>query len=123
MKDWCKQIMKDCTNLKYIPGFDFKNCTFFILLFHVYRYLNYGGIGVIIGHEITHGFDDRGRQFDMHGNLRQWWSDDVIRTFETRAQCFVDQYGNYTVKIEDTTVSVSSDAKQTDIDDIKNFDM
>ncbi|KAK7475945.1 hypothetical protein BaRGS_00032834, partial [Batillaria attramentaria] len=59
--------------------------------------LNYGGIGMVIGHEITHGFDDRGRQFDKDGNLIQWWDDSVIKRFKERAQCIIDQYSNYTV--------------------------
>ncbi|KAK7093251.1 neprilysin-1-like [Littorina saxatilis] len=59
--------------------------------------LNYGGIGMVIGHEITHGFDDRGRQFDKDGNLIQWWDDTVIKRFKNRAQCIIDQYSNYTV--------------------------
>ncbi|ESO88296.1 hypothetical protein LOTGIDRAFT_126394, partial [Lottia gigantea] len=60
--------------------------------------INYGGIGVVIGHEITHGFDDRGRQYDKTGSLRQWWSDDVVEVFKTRAQCVIEQYGNFTVE-------------------------
>ncbi|XP_076451583.1 neprilysin-1-like [Babylonia areolata] len=60
--------------------------------------LNYGGIGMVIGHEITHGFDDKGRQFDKDGNLIQWWDDHVIKRFKERAQCIIDQYSNYTVK-------------------------
>ncbi|XP_012943220.1 neprilysin [Aplysia californica] len=59
--------------------------------------LNYGGIGVVIGHEITHGFDDRGRQYDSDGNLVQWWSESAIEKFKGKAQCIVDQYGNFTV--------------------------
>ncbi|VDO25247.1 unnamed protein product [Haemonchus placei] len=51
------------------------------------RALNYGGIGVAIGHEITHGFDDHGRQFDSDGNLRDWWDADVKKKFIERAQC------------------------------------
>ncbi|KAK2148688.1 hypothetical protein LSH36_487g03042 [Paralvinella palmiformis] len=60
--------------------------------------LNYGGIAMVIGHEITHGFDDRGRMFDKDGNLVQWWSEDVIHKFKQQAQCIVDQYSNYTVE-------------------------
>ncbi|XP_060595469.1 neprilysin-4-like [Ruditapes philippinarum] len=60
--------------------------------------LNYGGIGMVIGHEITHGFDDRGRQYDKNGNLKQWWDDDVIAAFKKQAQCIVDQYSNYTIE-------------------------
>ena len=57
--------------------------------------LNYGGIGVVIGHEITHGFDDKGRQFDKHGNLKQWWNNATIKRFRAQAQCIVDQYSAY----------------------------
>lgn len=60
--------------------------------------LNYGGIGMVIGHEITHGFDDRGRQFDKNGNLKQWWDTEVISRFKQQAQCIIDQYSNFTVE-------------------------
>ncbi|EPB78565.1 peptidase family M13 [Ancylostoma ceylanicum] len=59
--------------------------------------LNYGGIGAVIGHEITHGFDDEGRQFDSIGNLREWWDSTVKKRFEERAQCFINQYGKIEV--------------------------
>ncbi|KAG1662553.1 Neprilysin-1 [Nymphon striatum] len=62
------------------------------------RVLNYGGIGVVIGHEITHGFDDKGRQFDEEGNLNEWWQNDVVEKFENQTFCFIDQYDNYVVK-------------------------
>ncbi|XP_029035680.1 neprilysin-4-like isoform X1 [Osmia bicornis bicornis] len=61
------------------------------------RSLNYGGIGVVIGHEITHGFDDKGRLFDKDGNLHRWWKDEAIYGFHERAQCLIDQYSHYTV--------------------------
>nr|XP_012143002.1 PREDICTED: endothelin-converting enzyme 1-like isoform X2 [Megachile rotundata] len=61
------------------------------------RSLNYGGIGVVIGHEITHGFDDKGRLFDKDGNLHRWWKDEAIYGFHERARCLIDQYGHYTV--------------------------
>ncbi|XP_026752063.2 neprilysin-4-like isoform X2 [Galleria mellonella] len=64
---------------------------------HFPRSLNYGGIGVVIGHEITHGFDDKGRLFDCDGNLHRWWSDSAIESFHRRAQCLIDQYGQYVV--------------------------
>ncbi|CAH2037158.1 unnamed protein product, partial [Iphiclides podalirius] len=64
---------------------------------HFPRSLNYGGIGVVIGHEITHGFDDKGRLFDCEGNLHRWWSDPAIEAFHNRAQCLIDQYGRYVV--------------------------
>jgi len=58
--------------------------------------VNYGGIGSVIGHELTHGFDDEGRQFDAKGNLRDWWTDADAKAFDERAQCLVKQYGGYT---------------------------
>jgi len=58
--------------------------------------VNYGAIGAVIGHELTHGFDDEGRQFDAKGNLRDWWTPEDAKAFEQRADCFVQQYGNYT---------------------------
>ncbi|XP_054719763.1 neprilysin-2-like [Uloborus diversus] len=61
------------------------------------NYLNFGAIGFVIGHEITHGFDDRGRQFDKDGNNINWWEPETDSTFRERAQCIVDQYGNYSV--------------------------
>lgn len=53
------------------------------------RSLNFGGIGVVIGHEITHGFDDKGRLFDKDGNLHRWWRDEAIYSFHMRAQCLI----------------------------------
>ncbi|XP_063409498.1 neprilysin-4-like [Mytilus trossulus] len=67
--------------------------------------LNYGGIGMVIGHEITHGFDDRGRQFDKNGNLQQWWDNDVITRFKHQAQCIIDQYSNFTLKDVDMNLN------------------
>lgn len=54
--------------------------------------------GVVIGHEITHGFDDKGRQFDKDGNMMQWWNDATIKAFRERAQCIIDQYSSYKVE-------------------------
>ncbi|XP_076284811.1 neprilysin-4 isoform X1 [Lasioglossum baleicum] len=61
------------------------------------RSLNFGGIGVVIGHEITHGFDDKGRLFDKDGNLHRWWKDEAIYGFHQRARCLIDQYSRYIV--------------------------
>ncbi|XP_040072345.1 neprilysin-2-like [Ixodes scapularis] len=61
------------------------------------NYLNYGAIGSVIGHEITHGFDDQGRQFDKDGHNLNWWEPETDLKFRQRAQCIVEQYGNYTV--------------------------
>ncbi|KFP28567.1 Neprilysin, partial [Colius striatus] len=57
--------------------------------------LNYGGIGMVIGHEITHGFDDNGRNFNENGDLVDWWTEESARNFKELAQCMVYQYGNY----------------------------
>lgn len=57
--------------------------------------VNYGGIGGVIGHELSHGFDDKGSQYDGDGNLRVWWSEDDRAEFEKRAEQLVDQYSAY----------------------------
>jgi putative endopeptidase len=57
--------------------------------------VNYGGIGAVIGHEMTHGFDDEGRQFDAVGNLRDWWSPQSAAEFKKRSQAIVRQYNEY----------------------------
>jgi len=54
--------------------------------------VNYGAIGMVIGHEITHGFDDEGRKFDPHGNLRDWWTPSDAKAYEQRGQCIADEY-------------------------------
>jgi putative endopeptidase len=54
--------------------------------------VNYGAIGMVIGHEITHGFDDQGRKFDANGNLRDWWTADDSKAYDQRDQCIVDEY-------------------------------
>jgi len=59
--------------------------------------VNFGGIGAVIGHELTHGFDDSGRKFAPNGNLADWWTEDDAREFEKRASCIADQYSEYTV--------------------------
>jgi endothelin-converting enzyme/putative endopeptidase len=58
---------------------------------------NYGNTGATIGHELTHGFDDEGRQFDSKGNLKDWWTGKDATAFEERTACVVDQYAQYTV--------------------------
>lgn len=60
--------------------------------------LNYGGIGVVMGHELTHAFDDQGREYDLHGNLNRWWNNDTIERFNNRTECFVEQYNTYEVQ-------------------------
>lgn len=57
--------------------------------------MNYGGIGAVIGHELTHGFDDQGSKYDKDGRLAPWWSKQATKQFESRVACVVDQYGAY----------------------------
>ena len=59
--------------------------------------LNYGHIGLFMGHEITHGFDDQGRQFDGHGNLEDWWTKQDNDKFNQKAQCISDEYAQFSV--------------------------
>jgi len=59
--------------------------------------INYGGIGMVIGHEMTHLFDDQGRQYDANGNLRDWWTKADAERFKTKTQAIVSQYNGYTV--------------------------
>ena len=58
--------------------------------------VNYGGIGGVIGHEMTHGFDDQGSQFAANGNLANWWTDQDRAEFDKRTDCIANQYGEYT---------------------------
>jgi putative endopeptidase len=62
--------------------------------------LNFGGIGMVVGHELTHGFDDEGRQFDADGNLRDWWTAAVSAEFDRRTSCVAKQYDDY-VAVDD----------------------
>jgi endothelin-converting enzyme/putative endopeptidase len=66
--------------------------------------VNFGAIGAVIGHELTHGFDDQGRKFDAQGNLRDWWTPEDAREFETRAACVERQYSEY-VAVEPVKVN------------------
>jgi endothelin-converting enzyme/putative endopeptidase len=59
--------------------------------------VNFGAIGAVIGHELTHGFDDQGRKFDPRGNMSDWWTEEDAREFEKRIACVADQYSAYTV--------------------------
>ena len=77
---------------------------------------NYGNTGGTIGHELTHGFDDEGRQFDAKGNLKDWWTKDDANNFTDRAQCVVDQYAKYTI-IDDIKIN----SKLTEGEDIADL--
>ncbi|MEO8737824.1 MAG: M13 family metallopeptidase, partial [Edaphobacter sp.] len=66
--------------------------------------VNYGHIGAVIGHELTHGFDDEGRKFDGKGNLDDWWTPTDTKNFETRTDCLVNEYGNFTA-VDDVKIN------------------
>jgi putative endopeptidase len=66
--------------------------------------VNFGGIGLVIGHELTHGFDDQGRKFDPQGNLHDWWTERDGKEFEKRASCVADEYSNF-VAVDDLKVN------------------
>jgi endothelin-converting enzyme/putative endopeptidase len=77
---------------------------------------NYGNTGSTIGHELTHGFDDMGRQFDARGNLKDWWTAKDSAAFEQRASCVVDQYSKYPV-VDDIKIN----SKLTEGEDIADL--
>ncbi|EDO41501.1 predicted protein [Nematostella vectensis] len=69
--------------------------------------MNYGAVGMVMGHELTHGFDSKGRLFDKNGNLESWWKNQSVEAFEEHVSCMVEQYSNFTV------ADVKVDGKQT----------
>lgn len=62
------------------------------------RSLNYGALGFILGHELTHGFDDNGRNFDVDGNYKRWWTDKTIAKYENKTGCFTEYYNEQYLK-------------------------
>ncbi|KAG0020163.1 Endothelin-converting enzyme 1 [Entomortierella chlamydospora] len=62
------------------------------------EYLNYGAIGMAVGHEIGHGFDNHGRSYDSTGSLRDWWSNSSAAAYVAKSQCIIEEYGNFTIK-------------------------
>jgi endothelin-converting enzyme len=64
---------------------------------NVPQYLSYGAFGSVSGHELSHAFDSTGRHYDQNGNYSNWWNNATVAGFEKRAECFVDQYAEYTV--------------------------
>ena len=74
--------------------------------------VNYGAIGVVIGHELTHGFDDQGRKFDADGNLKDWWTSDDGKAFEERATCTADEYSSF-VSVKDDKGEVKLNGRLT----------
>ncbi|MCJ1294530.1 hypothetical protein MMC34_006088 [Xylographa carneopallida] len=61
------------------------------------QYLSYGAFGSVSGHELSHAFDSSGRHYDQRGNFTGWWDNSTIKAFKAKAECFVDQYHNYTI--------------------------
>jgi len=74
--------------------------------------VNFGAIGVVIGHELTHGFDDQGRKFDAEGNFRDWWTADDAKEFEQRAGCTANEYSGF-VSVKDDKGEVKLNGKLT----------
>src|SRR5438132_12044267 len=77
--------------------------------------INFGGIGLVIGHELTHGFDDQGSKFDPQGNLRDWWTEKDKTEFDKRTACVADEYSQFvSVKDDkDTKNNVTLNGKLT----------
>jgi len=74
--------------------------------------VNFGGIGVVIGHELTHGFDDQGRKYDAEGNFRDWWTPEDAKEFEQRADCTAKEYSSF-VSVKDGKGEVKLNGKLT----------
>src|SRR6201997_1183040 len=74
--------------------------------------VNFGGIGVVIGHELTHGFDDQGRKYDAEGNFRDWWTPEDAKEFEQRADCTAKEYSSF-VSVKDDKGDVKLNGKLT----------
>ncbi len=75
--------------------------------------VNYGAIGVVIGHELTHGFDDQGRKYDAQGNFRDWWTAEDAKAFEQRADCTANEYSTF-VSVKDDKGGRHQAQRQTD---------
>lgn len=69
--------------------------------------MNSGTIGFMVGHEITHGIDNEGRNYDQDGNFVDWWQPESKERFASKAQCFIHQYRNYTTEEDSSNVSSS----------------
>jgi len=72
-------------------------------------YLNYGSIGTIMGHELTHAFDNTGKDYDAEGREKEWWTDNDNEEFNELSQCFVNQYGNYSYEIKEKKYYVNGE--------------
>nr|XP_023027963.1 neprilysin-4-like [Leptinotarsa decemlineata] len=87
------------------PQSSYKICEFYQVFHFFFSILDYGRIGSIIGHEITHGFDAEGRKYDANGTLTSWWTAETKAAFDERTECFVDQYNKYYVPEIDAYVN------------------
>ena len=76
---------------------------------------------MVIGHEITHGFDNIGRQYDKDGNMVSWWTNETISAFNKRKECIINQYNNYTVTQINLQVCVSISSFQPCRDNLSSF--
>ena len=81
-------------------------CPKFLVL--SFRVLEFGAVGTILGHEITHGFDTIGRKFDMHGKLKNWWTKTSLKEFMKRIDCIENQYSNFYWEAAGINVSKSN---------------
>ena len=70
------------------------------------QYMNYGAIGWVLGHEITHGFDTFGIRFDAIGNYAQWWEPETRKKYLKKVECLIQQYSNYTIQEVGLNVSI-----------------
>ncbi|PIQ07649.1 MAG: peptidase M13 [Ignavibacteriales bacterium CG18_big_fil_WC_8_21_14_2_50_31_20] len=100
IRDWEWGMTPQTINAYYSPT---RNEIVFpaaILQFPFYNYklddaINYGAMGAVIGHEITHGFDDQGKQYDAEGNIRDWWTAEDSKNFDERVKVIIDQFNEY----------------------------
>ncbi|KAH9129587.1 hypothetical protein LEN26_005466 [Aphanomyces euteiches] len=112
-EDWTSQITPQTLNAFYSPSMNRIIIPAAILqppLFHPAAdpAQNFGAVGMVIGHELTHGFDNHGRQYDANGDIKSWWRNNTAYEFAKKAQCIVDQYGNFNIASETTGVVLDS---------------
>ena len=83
------------TQNKFVVPAGILNPVFFYKASGISDLINFAAIGTVTGHEITHGFDDQGSQYDEYGNLHNWWNNATKAEFDKRTKCLVDQYSAY----------------------------
>ncbi|CAB4062691.1 MMEL1 [Lepeophtheirus salmonis] len=110
--DWTDLVTPTVVNAFYNPLTNSINIPAGILqgnFFSLHRpnYLNFGAIGMAIGHEITHGFDDTGRQFNFEGDLFDWWNPSTKLKFINKTKCIIEEYGDFAYPKLNTTVNVA----------------